>query len=401
MVLEMHMVSERLQRLSASQTLVMAQKSRELKAKGVDVISLSLGEPDFNTPDHIKEAAKQAIDNNCTFYPPVEGYEILRQAISNKFKRENNLNYRPDEIMVSNGAKQCIANAILSLVNYDDEVILPTPYWVSYVELVKLARGHSVLVNATIENNFKVTPQQIERAITSNTKVFLFSSPCNPTGTAYTHDELKAIAAVFERNPHVFVISDEIYEHINFVGRHESIAQFESLRDRVIVINGVSKGYAMTGWRIGYLAGPKWIVQACTKLQGQYTSGACTIAQKASVAALNTEYKALEDMCHIFKRRRDLLLSLLADVPGLKCNVPEGAFYIFPEASYYLGKTDGATMIETTDDLALYLLNKAHVAIVGGTAFGAPDYIRFSYATSDDKLVEAVRRIKIALAELH
>ncbi|OFY94579.1 MAG: aspartate aminotransferase, partial [Bacteroidetes bacterium RIFOXYB2_FULL_35_7] len=338
---KMHEIAERLQRLSASQTLAMAQKSRELKASGIDVINLCIGEPDFNTPDHIKEAAKKAIDDNFSFYSPVQGYDDLIQAVCAKLKRENNLNYKPENICVSNGAKQCIANVILSLVNYDDEVIIPTPYWVSYIELVKLARGINVLVEAGIDQDFKVTPEQIEKAITPRTKLFLFSSPSNPTGAAYTKEELKAIAEVFARHEQVLIISDEIYEHINFNGAHESIAQFDFIKDRVILINGVSKGYAMTGWRIGYVAAPLWIIKALIKLQGQYTSGPSSIAQKASVAALNTDYSLLKGMRDKFHERRDLVVKLMNEIPGLRCNVPDGAFYVFPEASHYFHKTNG------------------------------------------------------------
>jgi aspartate aminotransferase len=396
----MNKVSERLARLSESQTLAMAQKSRELKAQGIDVINLCIGEPDFNTPQHIKEAAKKAIDDNYSHYSPVPGYPELLQAISGKFKRENNLDFTTDQIVVSCGAKHSIANVILSLVNYDDEVIIPTPYWVSYVELVKLARGKNVLINSTIENNYKVTAEQIEKAITPRTRVFLYSSPSNPTGSLYSRDELKSFAQVFARHPHVMVISDEIYEHINFSGKHESIAQFPEIRDQVIVVNGVSKGYAMTGWRIGYIGAPKWIAKACTKLQGQMTSGASSIAQIASVAALNGDNTCIKEMCGIFKKRRDLLYSLLKEIPGLKVNLPEGAFYLFTEASHFNGMSDGKMAINNTADLALYLLNEAHVALVDGEAFGAPEYIRFSYAASEKELTEAAKRIKAALLKL-
>lgn len=396
----MNKVSERLARLSESQTLAMAQKSRELKAQGIDVINLSIGEPDFNTPQHIKDAAKKAIDDNYSHYSPVPGYPELLKAISDKFKRENNLDYTTEQIVVSSGAKHSIANVILSLVNYDDEVIIPTPYWVSYVELVKLARGKSVLIESGIENNYKVTPEQIEKAITPRTRVFLYSSPSNPTGSLYTRDELKAFASVFARHPQVMVISDEIYEHINFNGGHESIAQFPEIREQVVVVNGVSKGYAMTGWRIGYIGAPKWLAKACTKLQGQMTSGASSIAQIASVAALNGDNKCIREMCAIFRKRRDLLYRLLKDIPGLKVNLPDGAFYLFTEASYFFGKSDGKTVIKDSYDLSLYLLGEANVAIVDGSAFGAPDYIRFSYATSEKELTEAAKRIKAALLKL-
>ncbi|PKP22421.1 MAG: aspartate aminotransferase [Bacteroidetes bacterium HGW-Bacteroidetes-21] len=396
----MGQVSERLARLSESQTLAMAQKSRELKAQGVDVINLSIGEPDFNTPDHIKEAAKKAIDDNYSHYSPVPGYDELKKAVCRKFKRENNLDFTPDQIVVSNGAKHSIANVILSLINQDDEVIIPTPYWVSYVELVKLARGKNVLIDAGIESDYKIKPEQIEAAITPRTKLFLFSSPSNPTGSLYTREELKAFADVFARHPQVYVISDEIYEHINFIGSHESIAQFPQIKDQVIVVNGVSKGYAMTGWRIGYIGAPQWIAKACNKLQGQMTSGASSIAQIASVAALDGDNSCIKEMCATFKKRRDILYNLLKEIPGLKVNLPQGAFYLFVEASYFYGKTDGKTIIKSTNDLALYILNDAFVALVDGSAFGAPDYIRFSYAASEEQLINAAKRIKTSLLKL-
>lgn len=396
----MGQVSDRLARLSESQTLAMAQKSRELKAQGVDVINLSIGEPDFNTPDHIKLAAKKAIDDNYSHYSPVPGYDELKKAVCRKFKRENGLDFTPEQIVVSNGAKHSIANVILSLINQDDEVIIPTPYWVSYVELVKLARGKNVLIEAGIDADYKVTPQQIEAAITPRTKMFLFSSPSNPTGSLYTRDELKAFADVFARHPQVFVISDEIYEHINFIGKHESIAQFPEIKEQVIVVNGVSKGYAMTGWRIGYIGAPLWISKACNKLQGQLTSGASSIAQIASVAALDGDNTCIKEMCATFKKRRDILYNLLKEIPGLKVNLPGGAFYLFTEASYFYGKTDGTTTIKDTNDLTLFLLKDAFVALVDGSAFGAPDYIRFSYAASDEQLIEAAKRIKTSLQKL-
>jgi aspartate aminotransferase len=396
----MEKVSDRLMRLSESQTLAMAQKSRELKAQGIDVINLSIGEPDFNTPQHIKEAAKKAIDDNYSHYSPVPGYPELLKAISAKFKRENNLDFAPEQIVVSCGAKHSIANVILSLINENDEVIIPTPYWVSYVELVKLARGKCVLVESSIETNYKVSPEQIEKAITPNTRIFLYSSPSNPTGSLYTRDELQAFAEVFARHPHVIVISDEIYEHINFTGKHESIAQFPEIRDQVVVVNGVSKGYAMTGWRIGYIGAPKWLAKACNKLQGQLTSGASSIAQIASVAALNGDNSCIKEMCATFNKRRDLLYGLLKDIPGLKVNLPGGAFYLFTECSYFFGKTDGKTVIKDAYELSLYLLSVANVALVDGSAFGAPNYIRFSYAASDKELTEAAKRIKEALLKL-
>lgn len=396
----MEKVSDRLMRLSESQTLAMAQKSRELKAQGVDVINLSIGEPDFNTPQHIKEAAKKAIDDNYSHYSPVPGYPELLKAISAKFKRENGLDYAPEQIVVSCGAKHSIANVILSLINEDDEVIIPTPYWVSYVELVKLARGKCVLVESSIETNYKVTPEQVEKAITPRTRVFLYSSPSNPTGSLYTRDELKAFADIFARNPNIIVVSDEIYEHINFTGKHESIAQFPEIREQVVVVNGVSKGYAMTGWRIGYIGAPKWLAKACNKLQGQLTSGASSVAQIASVAALNGDNTCIKEMCATFNKRRDLLYGMLKDIPGLKVNLPEGAFYLFTECSYFFGKTDGKSVIKDANDLALYLLSDANVALVDGSAFGAPDYIRFSYAASEAELTEAAKRIRNSLLKL-
>jgi len=396
----MEKVSDLLARLSESQTLAMAQKSRELKAQGVDVINLSIGEPDFNTPQHIKEAAKKAIDDNYSHYSPVPGYPELLKAISAKFKRENNLDFATDQIMVSCGAKHSIANVILCLINQDDEVIIPSPYWVSYVELVKLARGKCVLVESGIETDYKVTAEQIEKAITPRTRVFLYSSPSNPTGSLYTREELKAFADVFARHPNIIVISDEIYEHINFSAKHESIAQFPEIREQVVVVNGVSKGYAMTGWRIGYIGAPKWITKACTKLQGQLTSGASSIAQIASVAALNGDNNCIKEMCATFKKRRDLLYGLLKDIPGLKVNLPDGAFYLFTECSYFFGKSDGKMVIKNAYDLSLYLLSDANVALVDGSAFGAPAYIRFSYAASEQELTEAAKRIKAALLKL-
>lgn len=396
----MEKVSNRVARLSESQTLAMAQLSRELKAKGFDVIDLCIGEPDFNTPDHIKDAAKKAIDNNFSFYSPVPGFEDLRKAISAKFKRENNLDYAVDQIIVSNGAKQSISNVMLSLINEGDEVIVPAPYWVSYVEMVKMADGTNVVINSSIDNDFKVTPEQIEKAITPKTKAFIFSSPSNPTGSLYNKEELRAIAEVFRRHEGIYIISDEIYEHINFVGKHESIAQFDFIKDRVIVVNGVSKGYAMTGWRIGYIGAPKWIAKACNKLQSQYSSGASSIAQKASVVALTSDDTCIKQMRDVFQRRRDLIVKLLSDIKGLKSNKPQGAFYVFPDVSYFFGKKSGEFNIKNADDLCMYLLNDAQVALVSGEAFGSPECIRLSYATSDEKIVEAIKRIKIALDKL-
>ncbi|HNW68987.1 MAG TPA: pyridoxal phosphate-dependent aminotransferase [Bacteroidales bacterium] len=399
----MNYLANRINNLSESETLAMTQKSRELKEQGFDVINLSIGEPDFNTPDFIKTAAKDAIDKNFTHYPPVPGYPELRQAICNKLKRDNNLDYTPDQIVVSTGAKHSIANVMLALVNPGDEVIVPAPYWVSYKEIVKLAEGKAVYLPSSIETNFKVSPQQIEDAITDKTKVFIFSSPCNPTGTVYTKDELRAFAKVFARHKNIFVISDEIYEYINFLGKHESIAQFESMKDNVIVINGVSKGYAMTGWRIGYIAAPKPIAKACNKLQGQITSGACSIAQKASFAAIDMDPKLTPEfkvMLDAFHERRDLLLGLLKEVPGVITNKPDGAFYVFMDVKHYFGKKDGEITINGSEDLSMYLLNKAYVAMVSGTAFGDPNCLRFSYATSKDVIIEAVKRLKEALSHL-
>lgn len=393
-------LSDRINRLAESETLLMARKSRELKAKGFDVISLSLGEPDFNTPDYIKEAAKKAIDENFTRYSPVCGYNELKQAISDKLMRENDLTYSPMEIMVSAGAKHSIANVILAMVNHGEEVIIPSPYWISYRELVKLAQGKCVYLPSSVDNDFKMTPEQLESVITDKTKLIIFSSPCNPSGTVYTKEELKALADVIARHEDVYVISDEIYEHINFIGKHESIAQFDYIREQVIVVNGVSKAYAMTGWRIGYIAAPMWIVQACDKLQGQITSGVCSIAQKAAEAAMNGGLETVNEMKTVFKERRDLVLDLIRQIPGIKTNTPAGAFYVFPDVSYYFGKTDGETYIKTADDLCMYLLNKALVAMVPGEAFGNPNCIRLSYATSNEQLIEAMTRIKNALALL-
>jgi len=397
----MENVSQRVANLAVSQTLAMSQKSRDLKAKGFDVINLSVGEPDFNTPQHIKDAAIKAINENYSHYAPVPGYPELLQAISDKLKRENNLDYAKDQIIVSNGAKHSLANVILSLVNKEDEVIVPAPYWVSYVELVKLAEGKNVVIEAGIENDFKITAEQLKKAITPKTKALFLCSPSNPTGSLYSRDELKAIAEVIDAaKQDIYIISDEIYEHINFVGKHESIAQFDSIRDKVIIVNGVSKGYAMTGWRIGYIAAPKWIAKACNKIQGQMTSGASSVSQMASIAALNSDSSCITEMVEAFRRRRDLVVELMKDIKGLKNNIPQGAFYLFPEASYYFGKTDGERTIENAMDLCMYILEKGHVATVPGDAFGSPNYIRFSYATSDDQLREALKRMKKVLDEL-
>ena len=396
----MNQVSERLASLSPSQTLAMSQKSNELKAQGIDVINLSVGEPDFNTPDHSKEAAKKAIDDNFSFSSPVPGYMDLRKAICAKLKNENQLDFAPEQIVVSGGAKQSICNAVLSLVNAGDEVIVPAPYWVSYVEMVKLAEGKNVIVSAGIEQDFKITPAQLEAAITPKTKLLILCSPSNPTGSVYSKDELKGLADVLVKYPQVLVLADEIYEHINYVGGHQSIAQFEEIRDRVVIINGVSKGYAMTGWRIGFIAAPLWIAKACNKLQSQYTSGPCSIAQKAATAAFSGDQSCVEEMRKAFERRRNLVVELTKEIPGFKVNNPQGAFYLFPEVSYYFGKSDGTHVIKTSDDLAMYLLEDAHVATVGGDAFGAPDCLRFSYATSDENLKEALCRIKDSVAKL-
>ncbi|MBQ8424208.1 MAG: pyridoxal phosphate-dependent aminotransferase [Coprobacter sp.] len=396
----MNQLSDRLMSLSPSETLVMSQKSNELKAQGVDIINLSVGEPDFFTPDHIKAAAKQAIDDNFSFYSPVPGYMDLRKAICAKLKNENNLDFAPEQIVVSNGAKQAICNAILCIVNPGDEVIIPAPCWVSYVEMVKLAEGKSVVVPAGIDQDFKITPAQLEAAITPNTKAIILCSPSNPTGSVYSQDELKALADILAKHPQIIIIADEIYEHINYIGGHQSIAQFESVRERVAIINGVSKAYAMTGWRIGFIAAPLWLAKACNKLQGQYTSGPSSIAQKASVAAFAGDQTCVEEMRVAFERRRNLVVDLAREIPGFKVNVPQGAFYLFPDVSYYYGKKYGDRVINNSADLAMYLLEEGHVATVGGAAFCAPEYLRFSYATSDENLVEALRRIKEALAKL-
>ena len=396
----MEYLSDRIKSLSVSQTLAMDQKSRALKAKGIDVISLSLGEPDFNTPDHVKEAAKKAIDDNYSKYPPVPGYNDLREAISQKFKVENGLNYSPEQIIVSAGGKHSLINVILSIVNPGDEVIILAPYWVSYYDQVILAGGKPVVVTAKIDNNFKINTSELEAAITSKTRLIIFNSPSNPTGMVYNRSEMEKIARIVEKHEGLFIISDEIYEHIIFSGEHVSMASFDYIFDRVITVNGVSKGYAMTGWRIGYIGAPLWISKACNKLQGQFTSGVCSIAQRAALAAIQGKSDSIKMMRDAFLRRRDLICGLLKEVKGIKVTIPEGAFYVMPDISYYLGKSDGATKISTSDELALYLLDKAQVATVGGDAFGAPECIRISYATSDELLVEAVKRIKSALERL-
>ncbi len=393
-------LSDRINRLSESETLAMSRMSRELKAEGHDVINLSVGEPDFFTPDNVKEAAKQAIDDNFSFYSPVNGYQDLREAICEKLARDNKLHYTPDQIVVSTGAKQAIANAVLCMVNPGEEVIVPAPYWVSYREIVKMAEGKAIYVKAGIESNFKITPGQLEKAITNKTTMFIFSSPCNPTGSVYTREELKALAAVFEKHPNVYIIADEIYEHINFSGKHESIAQFDSIKDRVILINGVSKGFAMTGWRVGYLAAHPAIAKACNKLQGQFTSGTCSIAQRAALAAMKTDPKETRPLLQKFLERRDMVLELLKDVPGTQTNTPEGAFYLFINVKSYFGKSDGQETIKDASDFCMYLLKKAHIALVPGSAFGDDDCVRFSYATSNNLLTEAVDRMKKALSVL-
>lgn len=399
----MNILSNRILNMAESETLAMTAKARELKAQGKDVISLSIGEPDFNTPEIVKEAAKQAIDDNFTHYPPVPGYPDLREAVCQKFKRDNNLDFKPEQIVVSTGAKQSIYQVVQCLVNPGDEVIIPTPYWVSYKEIVRVAEGKCVYVKTLIENDFKVTPEQIEAAITPKTKLIMFSSPSNPTGMLYTKEELKGIAEVVARHENVFIMADEIYEHINFVGKHESIAQFPEVKDRVITINGVAKGFAMTGWRIGFIAAPLEIAKACNKLQGQVTSATCSIAQKATVRAMQMDPNTSEDiinMRNIFRQRRDMVYKLLCDIPGLKVRLPQGAFYFFPDVSSYYGKSFNGNKIENSTDMAFYLLNEANVATVMGTAFGDDTCIRLSYATSEELLREALRRIKDALANL-
>jgi aspartate aminotransferase len=397
----MEYLSDRIKSLSVSATLAMAQKSRELKAKGIDVINLSLGEPDFNTPDDIKEAAKKAIDDNYSKYPPVPGYSDLREAISKKFKEENSLDYTADQIIVSAGGKHSLINIILSIVNPGDEVIILAPYWVSYYDQVILAEGKPVIVGATFENDFKIDPDHLEAAITPKTRLIIFNSPSNPTGMVYSREEMEKIARIVQKHEGLFIISDEIYEHIIFTGKNESMASFDFIYDKVITVNGVSKGYAMTGWRIGYLGAPLWIAKACDKLQGQFTSGVCSIAQRAALAAIQSKSDSREKMKEAFLRRRDLICGLLSEVKGLKLRVPQGAFYVMPDITYYLGKSDGSTIIKDSDELALYLLDKAQVALVGGMAFGAPDCIRISYAASDDNIREAIKRIKAALENLN
>ncbi|WP_219226288.1 pyridoxal phosphate-dependent aminotransferase [Pedobacter antarcticus] len=396
----MTFLSQRINNLSESQTIKMAKLGRELTAKGIDVINLSFGEPDFFTPDSVKEAAKKAIDENYSYYTPVSGYPELRKAITTKLKNENDLDYTFDQIVVSTGAKQSLANAVMCLVNPGEEVIVPTPYWVSYSEMIKLAEGETVFIHATVETEFKITAAQLEAAITPKTKLFMFSSPCNPTGSVYSHEELAALAAVFEKHPQIYIISDEIYEHINFVDKHASIAAFPAIKDRVIIINGFSKAYAMTGWRVGYMAANKEIAAACDKLQGQITSGTSSIAQRAALAAYEGNLDSVTEMKNEFKKRRDLVYGLLKDVPGVEVNLPDGAFYFFPEVKSFFGKSVNGSVINTADDLCLYLLNEAHVSTVTGEAFGNADCIRISYAAAEDQLVKAVSRIKDALAKI-
>ncbi|MCW3086018.1 MAG: pyridoxal phosphate-dependent aminotransferase [Bacteroidetes bacterium] len=396
----MHKLSDRINNLAESQTLAMTKKSRELQAQGKDIINLSIGEPDFNTPDFIKEAAKKAIDNNITRYTPVPGILELRKAISAKFKRDNNLEYNFDQIVVSTGAKQSIANVILSMINPGDEVLVPIPYWVSYIETIKLAEGIPVTIPTTIDSNFKISPEQLKKAITSKTRMIVFSTPCNPSGSVYTKDELKALADVIIQYPDLYVISDEIYEYINFGGKHESLAQFDFMYERVITVNGVSKGYAMTGWRIGYIGAPKWIADACEKMQGQFTSAASSIAQMAAMEAVKADQSVTFEMRDAFHKRRDLVLNLMKEIPGMKTNIPDGAFYIFPDISYYFGKSYGDVHIKNSTDLTMFILAEGNVALVSGDAFGDDNCIRFSYATSEALLIESVKRIKEALAKL-
>ena len=398
----MEKLSERINRLAESATLAMARMSRELKAEGKDVIALSLGEPDFNTPEFIKNAAKEAITNNFSHYTPVPGLDDLRISIANKFKRDNNLDFTKDEIVVSTGAKQSLANICLSLLDPGDEVLLPCPYWVSYAEIIKLAEGTPIEISSSVKDNFKVSAKQIENAITEKTKMFMFSSPCNPSGSVYTENELREIAKVFEKHPQVFIVSDEIYEHINFTNQHFSIGRIDSLKDRVITVNGVSKGFAMTGWRVGFIGAPLWIAKACNKIQGQVTSATCAIAQKATEEAMKADPKEVtNEMKNSFFKRRDLLLEKLNGIKGVKCNIPDGAFYIFPDISYFFGKTDGKNVINDANDLCMYLLNTCYVALVSGAPFGNPECVRISYAASEENLLEAVKRIKSQLEKLY
>ncbi len=396
----MAQLSNRLNRLAPSETLAMSQKSNDMKAQGIDIINLSVGEPDFNTPDHIKEAAKQAVDNNFSKYSPVPGYMDLRKAIVTKLKKENGLEYTTNEILCSNGAKQSVCNILMALINDGDEVIIPAPYWVSYPQMVKLAGGDPVIVNAGFDQDFKMTPEQLEAAITPKTKMLIICSPSNPTGSVYSKEELKGLADVILKYEDLFVLADEIYEHINYIGKHESIAQFPGMKERSIIVNGISKAYAMTGWRIGFIAGPEWIVKGCNKLQGQYTSGPCSVSQKAAEEAYIGSQECVDEMRKAFERRRNLIVKLANEIPGFEVNKPEGAFYLFPKCSSFFGKSDGNITINTSTDLAFYLLETAHVATVGGDAFGDPECFRMSYATSDENIHEAMRRIKEALEKL-
>lgn len=396
----MNELSARLNRLAPSATLAMSQRSNELKASGVDVVNLSVGEPDFNTPDHIKEAAKKAIDENYSRYSPVPGYPVLREAIVEKLKRENNLEYKSSQIICSNGAKQSVCNVVMSLVGEGDEVIVPAPYWVSYTQMVKLADGVPVTVLTGLEQDFKMTPEQLEKAITPQTRALILCSPSNPTGSIYSYEELEALAEVLKKHERVMVISDEIYEHINYTGKHASMAQVPGMKERTVIINGVSKAYAMTGWRIGFAAGEEWVIKACNKLQGQYTSGPCSVSQMAAAAAFAGPQECVETMRRAFERRKNLIVSLAREIPGLEVNDPEGAFYLFPKCSSYFGKKDGDTVIKDSNDMALYLLDKGHVATVSGDAFGAPGYFRMSYATDEDSIRKAMKRIAEALAKL-
>lgn len=395
----MNILSDRLNAMEESATLAMSRKSRELKEQGKDVISLSLGEPDFNTPDFIKEAAKEAMDQNYTRYTPVAGYLDLRQSICRKLKRDNGLDYEPSQIVVSTGAKQSIANVVMSLINPGDEVVIPAPYWVSYIEIVKLAGGVPIIIEADISTDFKITPSQLQRVITDMTKLMIFSSPCNPTGSVYTKEELEGMAKVIEETG-IFVISDEIYEHINFTGEHTSLASFDAIKDQVITVNGVSKAWAMTGWRLGYIAASKEIAAACEKIQGQFTSATCSITQRATIAAMDADPSVLKDMIAAFKSRRDLVLNMLSEIPGIKTNVPTGAFYVFPDVSSYFGKHYNGTIIRSAEDLALFILSEGLLALVTGEAFGSPNCIRISYAASEEELIEAMKRLKSALAKL-
>ena len=396
----MAQLSDRLNRLAPSATLAMSQRSGEMKAQGINVINMSVGEPDFMTPDHVKEAGKKAIDDNFSKYSPVPGYLSLRKAIANKLKRENNLNYSASEVIVGTGGKQGVCNTILALVNPGDEVIIPAPYWVSYPQMVKLAGGEPVIVPAGIEQEFKVTADQLKAAITSRTKLIIICSPSNPTGSVYTKEELEALAKIVLEHNDLFVLSDEIYEHINYIGCHASIAACEGMKERTIICNGVSKAYAMTGWRLGWVAAPEWIIKGLNKLQGQYTSGTSSVSQMAALAAYEGDQGCVEDFREAFQRRRDLIVSLAKEVSGLEVNVPEGAFYLFPKCSSYFGKTDGKHVVNNSTDFALYLLEEGHVATVAGDAFGSPDYFRMSYATSDDNIIEALSRIKEVLLKL-